>query len=881
MRSKHVTCWRKRRDRNDLILMNMLITDDMSSSMGTCTLLAHSVFQTEWWSMSAPAMPTMVSRLPKFGSWSKSTTQTSPTTGAASARLPNGFYHHPGPAAVSSTSTGLSTSVRRTGSIRTPTDYSAKWRKDALVPDGGGADNKEAESRGGSVKHSLNGTAHGHHSQQNSLLDSKKSILSPLKESKSQTLSVSKNGPPVSKSKQTGSRPTNGTKQTLNGLSGSKLPSSTSSSLRHPQWSTRSVASTSAPGPDSGSRSGSPLHAALPATRSLSTDNLGSASSSHLAKNDRLRSRSLMVVQRRPSPTPSSTNTARPVGGAKQGGKQSTASCAPPPARVSSQGPGEGLKAPPSALKKPLLPGLGPAPKSNGISYKLSRPSLIKQPRPLRGTHTHGFLREPEVSRGGLGTSVETASSTGSSPASTPEGPESEGPPSQGEMSILGETLEDMSLSSSSSLDQNHTSQEYMDDFDNLGNGDTGVVLLAKNDEDDSGLDQSCAAFCDHRAALDGVTREAELNFVEHSLDWTDVTLRADGQNQLTRLSRSREPEFHEQGGSSLDLSPSDSYCSGGIYMWDEEGLDPLGGAIAHAAMDCSATQHVGSFDSDVNGSDVLTNVDSCDLDDDDLMLDGDFPEDTSLHTDEGGMSHMAEWRRRQLCWGTQEVHDDDDDDSEPECYKLSEDAVKDASGNVILCPQRPAGLHVEELLEDFGAVRSQLEVLRRLLLQEEDTDDDTLTTDTLSPEDADQSQVQTLLQEVQQLKEELRSKDDIISQLTLQLQVVAPPTSRCHCKKTERTEQHTQTSMVERENVALQTPWRERTAVPPVAFLSPPWQYQRSRPYGGRPKPGIPSHLATKITGTSLLPPGRPEPTSMSSKRKLHPPRSAHQGPP
>lgn len=41
--------------------------------------------------------------------------------------------------------------------------------------------------------------------------------------------------------------------------------------------------------------------------------------------------------------------------------------------------------------------------------------------------------------------------------------------PSQREVSIAGETLEDMSLSSNSSLDKNDTSQEYMDDFDNLG----------------------------------------------------------------------------------------------------------------------------------------------------------------------------------------------------------------------------------------------------------------------------------------------------------------------------------------------------------------------------------------------------------------------------
>lgn len=34
---------------------------------------------------------------------------------------------------------------------------------------------------------------------------------------------------------------------------------------------------------------------------------------------------------------------------------------------------------------------------------------------------------------------------------------------------VSAETLDDMSLSSSASMETNHTSQEYMDDFDNLG----------------------------------------------------------------------------------------------------------------------------------------------------------------------------------------------------------------------------------------------------------------------------------------------------------------------------------------------------------------------------------------------------------------------------
>lgn len=54
-----------------------------------------------------------------------------------------------------------------------------------------------------------------------------------------------------------------------------------------------------------------------------------------------------------------------------------------------------------------------------------------------------------------------------------PETPGAESPKgeraAQDEVSTVVETLEDMSLSSNSSLDTNDISQEYMDDFDNLG----------------------------------------------------------------------------------------------------------------------------------------------------------------------------------------------------------------------------------------------------------------------------------------------------------------------------------------------------------------------------------------------------------------------------
>ncbi|KAJ8391774.1 hypothetical protein AAFF_G00085460 [Aldrovandia affinis] len=64
--------------------------------------------------------------------------------------------------------------------------------------------------------------------------------------------------------------------------------------------------------------------------------------------------------------------------------------------------------------------------------------------------------------------------------------------------------------------------------------------------------------------------------------------------------------------------------------MWDEEGLEPLG-----------HSHPCGSYDSDVNSMDILDHLESCDLEEDDLMLDVDLPEDGSLHSDADGMSHL------------------------------------------------------------------------------------------------------------------------------------------------------------------------------------------------------------------------------------------------
>lgn len=51
-----------------------------------------------------------------------------------------------------------------------------------------------------------------------------------------------------------------------------------------------------------------------------------------------------------------------------------------------------------------------------------------------------------------------------------------------------------------------------------------GVLVLATNDEDDSGLDRSCSGFCEGQVAGNGVSVATELHFLDSTLDWTRGT---------------------------------------------------------------------------------------------------------------------------------------------------------------------------------------------------------------------------------------------------------------------------------------------------------------------------------------------------------------------
>lgn len=327
-----------------------------------------------------PTMPTMVSRLPKFGFQAKSVTSSggahpgpAPPADVASTRLTNGFYHHPGPVGVNSAGPGSAPSVKQNGFLRVPASFAAGCEQD-------GGD--KAEKRGNPGQ---NRPASARQPQPVARATAGKGrvLTQPMTSLMARSLPVPKGS----------SRPaqnlTNGPKQAPNG--GAARPwTGRGGSPRQPQSLT----------PPVGSRSGSPLQKKQ-AGRSHSSDDLGSAPPVPLTQSDRLRSRSLNQVRRQASPTPGpSSASSSPVatrsflyGGSRPRPKPlwsppPSARGTPPAGAQSPEGGGWGRPgiAGPSLLKKPLLPSVVPSPKNSGVSYKLSRPSPSKQLRPLRVT---------------------------------------------------------------------------------------------------------------------------------------------------------------------------------------------------------------------------------------------------------------------------------------------------------------------------------------------------------------------------------------------------------------------------------------------------------------------------------------------------------------
>ncbi|XP_067225475.1 serine-rich coiled-coil domain-containing protein 2 isoform X2 [Chanodichthys erythropterus] len=483
---------------------------------------------------------------------------------------------------------------------------------------------------------------------------------------------------------------------------------------------------------------------------------------------------------------------------------------------------------PTTTIKKSLLPSFS-VKKPSVLSYRLTRPTLTKHLRPVvPGT----VQKEAELSKNIQDPTL--MAETSSEPASNNESIETTPSDTSFEVKevedILGpsmEVLEDMSLSSSSSVENNDTSEEYMDDFDNLGNGGETLFLPVFNEGfDHLGLctdDSTLISKCNEESSVTNLH-----TFLSETVDWAGMGLAA-GKDDFVHETSPTDDFPH---GSSLDLSPSDS--SGGTYMWDEEGMEALGGS-GHPC---------GSFGSDLNSMDILNNlenVESCDLEEDDLMLDLDLSEDISFHSDTDGISpyecsEKEGWpiqRRRQQHWGRSENRTDILQSFDGFRGQGLESSMSD---HVTLDE-----LTLKLMVQDCSSVKEQLLQLKALLQMEKDGSVEE-TFGAYTPQSIGQSlldqKVGLLLKEVQELRNELRSKDRTIAELSQQL---SSPIEDMQCRCLQASEANKESA--EHQDKDTQTLWRPHNGMLLAPILSS-WQHSQQ----GSVRPCAPRHHRQRV---------------------------------
>ncbi|TRY96319.1 hypothetical protein DNTS_011821 [Danionella cerebrum] len=436
-----------------------------------------------------------------------------------------------------------------------------------------------------------------------------------------------------------------------------------------------------------------------------------------------------------------------------------------------------------------------------------------------------------------------------------------------------GEGAEDMSLSSASSLERNDLTEDLFDDFENLADQSVNGSLHSKN-------------------PVATPSQRCMQSFLNETMDWPGIGLMG-GKTECRSVSLHgtsiMSPDADRHAPSSLELSPSNS--SGGTYMWDEEGMETLGNN--HHMHCCSSYE---SDLNSIEILNNLENTGSGDLEEDDLMLDVDLSEDgtflNAFGSQEGlrlfpvtgektlpkacadpadntstsspsllkapwlwdlqlsvrvcvssdGMAHFehserggrpGQWRRRQPRWGgTDHVHNDNrfagfHYDVYRQGHRLLHPAVQHVSHTGALDE-----LTLKHMAEDCSSVKSQLLKLKNLLQME----DDEITPESLdsSEDDRRAQQMEELMKEVAHLREELKSKDKIITRLTHQQHQES--TMRCHCQQQKsgvRGERRTH------HDKSTQTVWRPPHHHPAAVATPPlsPWQCQ----YQSTPRASLP----------------------------------------
>ncbi|XP_064146382.1 serine-rich coiled-coil domain-containing protein 2 isoform X2 [Loxodonta africana] len=352
----------------------------------------------------------------------------------------------------------------------------------------------------------------------------------------------------------------------------------------------------------------------------------------------------------------------------------------------------------------------------------------------------------------------------------------------------LSDDVDDISLSSLSSSDKNDLSEDFSDDFIDIEDSNRTQIT-----PEEISLKEEKHENVPPKDIFDS-PKENEKSF--HKTDeWIAISVADNDCTKHTPGNNLISPDTDYRAGSSFELSPSDS--SDGTYMWDEEGLEPIGNV-----------HPVGSYESsELNSIDILNNLESCDLEDDDLMLDVDLPEDTPIENECDNMNRFDRsdrnvrqsqegfWKRPPQRWSAQEhyhlshpdhYHHGKSDLSRGSPYRESPLGHFESYGGTPFFQAQKMFVDVPEntvildemtlrhMVQDCTAVKTQLLKLKRLLHQNED-----------------------LLNEIKQLKEEIKKKDEKIQLLEHQL------ATRCNCHQKSKEEKCTYADKY------TQTPWR------------------------------------------------------------------------
>lgn len=409
----------------------------------------------------------------------------------------------------------------------------------------------------------------------------------------------------------------------------------------------------------------------------------------------------------------------------------------------------------------------------------------------------------------------------------------------------LSDDVDDISLSSLSSSDKNDLSEDFSDDFIDIEDSSRTKIT-----PEEVSLKEEKHENIPPKDIFDS-PKEKEKSFSKTD-EWIDISVSDSECIKPASGNTLISADTDDRAGSSSELSPSDS--SDGTYMWDEEGLAPIG-----------HVHPVGSYESsEMNSIDILNNLDSCDLEDDDLMLDVDLPEDTPLEPVECDnmnrfdrsdrnvrQSQEGFWKRPPQRWSGQEHyhlshpdryhHHGKSDLSRGSPYRESPLGHFESYGGTPFFQTQKMFVDVPEnavmldemtlrhMVQDCTAVKTQLLKLKRLLHQHDGSgslqDVQLSLPPSPEPEDGDQThRNEDLLNEIKQLKDEIKKKDEKIQLLEHQL------ATRCSCPQRPGEGKCTYADK------CTQTPWRRI----PGGYSAPsfsPWQGSSQ----GTPRTGPP----------------------------------------